>query len=261
MIAFLLALAASSPVPAPAPTPLTDVHQRDIGCVALLGIIAHEQREGKAALQDYPDIRDTGKRWAGIVGDRVTFESGQPREVVAFAIRTAVDAEQAEVLNAKTAEAAAAYARGRFDECKTLMDAQLAVADAAADVIVVDERSAVLTPPPGWQTDEPEKLALFRQQLRADQTDRLRISYCAGMIGASYREIVSREGKGSRDALAMGRLDRAFTAKLANLPGTDPGGQAGVEFAKHVQASESREGQMGRCLRLGESLAMALPPE
>jgi hypothetical protein len=120
MLIFALALTAAQP------TPLTEMHQRDIGCVAVIGIIAHEQRAGKAVLQDFADVRETGKRWAGIVGDRIVFETGQPREVVAFAIRTAVGAEQD---NAAKSSDPAAFVRDRFNQCKAVMDSQLAVAE------------------------------------------------------------------------------------------------------------------------------------
>jgi hypothetical protein len=123
MLIFALALTAAEP------TPLTEMHQRDVGCVAAIGIIAHEQREGKAALTDYPDMREAGKRWAGIVGDRIVFETGQPREVVAFAIKRAVQAEQSDAAKANDP---AAYIKSRIAACRTLMDADLAATDAAA---------------------------------------------------------------------------------------------------------------------------------
>ncbi len=94
MLIPLLAFAAA------APAALTELHQRDIGCVAVLSIIAHEQREGKAGAMDYPDVRKTGRRWAGIVGQRVMDETGQPRELIAFAMKAAAEAEQAQMIAA-----------------------------------------------------------------------------------------------------------------------------------------------------------------
>jgi hypothetical protein len=116
---FILPLLAA----AAQPTPLTDVHQRDIGCVAVMGIIAYEQREGKAEAKDYPDVRETGKRWAGIVGQRVMDETGQPREVIAFAMKAAVNAEQAQAIAADDPKANAAK---RFKVCHSRMQADLA---------------------------------------------------------------------------------------------------------------------------------------
>jgi hypothetical protein len=109
-------------------TPLTEIHQRDIGCVAVMGLLAYDQGRNAPNAQDFPDVRKSGKRWAGLVGDRITFETGQPRELIAFAISEAVKAEQE---NAIKAEDPAAYVRGRFDACRPIMDAQLGAADAA----------------------------------------------------------------------------------------------------------------------------------
>jgi hypothetical protein len=117
MLIYALALAAA------APTPLTEAHQRDIGCVAVIGIIAHEQREEKAAAKGLPDVRETGKRWAGIVGQRVMDESGQPREVVAFAMKAAVEAEQAQVIAKTDPES---HAIERFNVCHLRMQGDLA---------------------------------------------------------------------------------------------------------------------------------------
>jgi hypothetical protein len=117
MLIYALALAAA------APTPLTEAHQRDIGCVALMGIIAHEQREGKSATKDFPDVREEGKRWAGIVGQRVMDETGQPREVVAFAMKAAVNAEQAQVIATTDPES---HAMERFNICHLRMQGDLA---------------------------------------------------------------------------------------------------------------------------------------
>jgi hypothetical protein len=117
MLIYALALAAA------APTPLTEAHQRDIGCVAVIGIIAHEQREGKAAAKGFPDVRETGKRWAGIVGQRVMDETGQPREVVAFAMKAAVDAEQQQAISANDPQN---NATERFKACELRMQADLA---------------------------------------------------------------------------------------------------------------------------------------
>ena len=120
MLIYALALAASEP------SPLTEAHQRDIACVAVIGIIAYEQRAGKTSLQEFPDVRDPGKRWAGIVGDRIVFETGQPREVVAYAIGLAVDTEQNHVMNIADPKA---YADARFAACKLIMEEQLTAAD------------------------------------------------------------------------------------------------------------------------------------
>lgn len=120
MLIFALALAV--------PTPLTEIHQRDIGCVAALGLVADEQRRGVQGNVDFPDVRETGKRWTAIVGQRIMAETGQPRELVAFAITEAVKAEQDHVLAAPDA---GRTLKARLDVCVSLMQAQLAEVDAA----------------------------------------------------------------------------------------------------------------------------------
>jgi hypothetical protein len=85
MLIFALALAQS------APTPLTDVHQRDLACVAWLGLLARDQRAGAGAR--FTDVRNDGRVWAGIVGNRVMLETGQSRELIGYVIETAAEAQ------------------------------------------------------------------------------------------------------------------------------------------------------------------------
>lgn len=122
---FALALAAASPPTAPAavPSPITDAHMADLGCVALLGLVADMQRRTVPSAAAYPDVRETGKRWAGIVGQRVMDETGQPRELVAMAIRQAVTDWQAEMQRASDAQPLVS----RVDQCHRRMTAELAV--------------------------------------------------------------------------------------------------------------------------------------
>lgn len=244
------------------PLPLTDLQMRDIGCVAVIGIIAHEQRSGGDAITSYPDVRETGKRWAGIVGDRVMEESGQPREVVALAIKTAVEAEQEKAMRAASAEAAAAHVKTRFDECKAIMDAQLAAADTGVPVTAIDDTPSMLAAEKGWNTDEPETLALYRQQLGEDLKSPRRMIFCAGLIGAARLEIVEREGEKSRDALAMQQRMDILLERANTLPKPEETLEPSRESLKQsLQKEEEKEEQFSRCFRLSESLALALPPE
>lgn len=121
---FAFALAAASPPPAPAavPSPITEAHMADLGCVALLGLVADMQRRGAPSAGDYPDVRETGKLWAGLVGQRVMEETGQPRELVAMAIQQAVSDWQQEMQRAADAQALAS----RVDQCHGRMTADLA---------------------------------------------------------------------------------------------------------------------------------------
>lgn len=253
MLFFALALAATEP------TPLTDMHQRDIGCVAAIGIIAHEQREGKAAVNDYPDVRETGKRWAGVVGDRVMAQSGQPREVVAFAIQTAVGAEQA---SAGKASDPAAHVKSRFGECKAIMDAQLAAEARADEPVAATEEAGAAVAGPDWNTDNPERIALYRTQLGEDLSSPPRIRFCAGMMTATRLEIVGREGSDSRDAKAFGRIALALEQKAASLPKGDKGEDDKLDkMFSGLTTEVEKEDVVSRCIRLGESLALAMPPE
>jgi hypothetical protein len=84
MLIFALALVA--------PSALTEIHQRDISCVVEIAVQAEAQKRGSA---QGADVQANGRRWAGIVGDRIMFESGQPRELVAVAINEAAKARAA----------------------------------------------------------------------------------------------------------------------------------------------------------------------
>jgi hypothetical protein len=119
MFIFALALAA--------PTPLTNIHQRDIGCVAFFGIIADIQRRGTTGYGPLPDMSADGPRWAGIVGERVMRETGQPRELVGFAMQEAV---QPVYLKTFAMHNPAPYIEQRVAACEPVMRADLAAANA-----------------------------------------------------------------------------------------------------------------------------------
>ncbi len=253
---FALMLAPNPPIP------LNDTQMRNIGCVATIGLIAHEQRTGQELPETFPDMRESGKRWAGMVGARIMEESGQPREVVAFAIQQAVEAEQAKVIEMNDAKDPMEYVRGRVKLCKPLMDEELAAADAATQVAPTDDSPAMLAPESDWQTDEPGKIAQYRTQLDEDLGSPHRIRYCKALIDISYKEISGSEGIGSRDAKAFERLAEAFAMKAKGLPsGEKPKPVTADELQGELEIEPSKEEKMARCLRLGESLALAMPPE
>lgn len=257
---FALMLAPNPPIP------LNETHMRDIGCVAVMGIIAQEQRNGnKQTIADYADVREDGKRWAGIVGARVMDETGQLREVVAYAIKQAVEAEQDRTIKMKSDEESKAYVRNRFDQCKPVMDAQLGAAAAAAapqESLPTDNSPSMLATDPDWGTDEPDKIALYRTQLGEDLSNPHRIRYCKALIDISAKEIAGREGPDSRDARAFARLASAFAFKANNLPAAEkPKPISADELQAELEKEPSKEEKMARCLRLGDSLALAMPPE
>lgn len=109
MLIFALALVA--------PTALTNTHQRDIACVVEIAILANAEKRGLVAGSD---MQTKGRQWAGVVGDRITFETGQPKEVVGFALNEAAKARAG-----RAADAALQVA------CTRQMNTELALADAA----------------------------------------------------------------------------------------------------------------------------------
>lgn len=119
---FALILATNPPVP------INDQQMQDLSCVAVIGLAAYQQRSKQNALPEYPDVREDGKRWAGIVGDRVTEATGQPREVVALAIQMAVKAEQEK---AGTTEEPSTGFLERLTKCVGTMNANLGAIEAA----------------------------------------------------------------------------------------------------------------------------------
>lgn len=100
-----------------APTALTETHQRDISCVVEIAVLADAQKRGVAG---GADVRISGRRWAGIVGDRITTETGQPPELIAIAMTEAAKARAARAGN----EAA-------ITACTRQMNGELATAEAA----------------------------------------------------------------------------------------------------------------------------------
>jgi hypothetical protein len=111
------------------PAPLSPVHIRDLGCVAVVAIVADEQRRGIPSAAAFPDVQMSGRTWIGIVGDRVTFESGQPKEVVAFALRQAATAEQGRLHGAPDR---AAMLGTQLGQCLPLMREDLAAENVSA---------------------------------------------------------------------------------------------------------------------------------
>ena len=122
MINFVLALATAISAPPSAASPLTPDHLRDIGCVAVMAIIADAQNSGVVGADTLPRTAAAGRSWAGIVGARVADQSGQPVELSAFAMREAAANEQA-AMNIGANRAAALSLR--YAACAPLMRADL----------------------------------------------------------------------------------------------------------------------------------------
>jgi hypothetical protein len=120
-----LAIAAITPAPSGAVS-LTPVHLRDIGCVAVMAIIAEEQNRGAAGVGAFPAARLSGRKWAGIVGERVADQTGQPIELIGFAMREAAKGEQAALqASQKSGNNRNAALSARYADCAPLMRADL----------------------------------------------------------------------------------------------------------------------------------------
>jgi hypothetical protein len=55
---------------------------QDLRCVAVLGIVAYDQRREATEWAELPPIASDGERFAGIVGERTMKETGRTREAV-----------------------------------------------------------------------------------------------------------------------------------------------------------------------------------
>jgi alkylhydroperoxidase/carboxymuconolactone decarboxylase family protein YurZ len=71
---------------------------QDIRCVAVLGIVAYDQRRDATEWADLPSVGVDGERFAGIVGERTMRETGRTRE----AVKDLILAEVAAIQKAKT---------------------------------------------------------------------------------------------------------------------------------------------------------------
>ncbi len=122
---MLILMALAQPMPAdtrPQATPLTEVHKRDLSCVAAFAIVASEQERGIESALSYPLLTERGRVYAGQVGERVMIETGQSREQVRDAILAAVADQQAKVKNVAEPQDVVAEEMGK---CLPLLDAEL----------------------------------------------------------------------------------------------------------------------------------------
>lgn len=232
MLIFALALAAAPPAQ------LTDIQQRDIGCVALFGLVAYDQKRKAPGHDRYPDVQEKGRKWAGIVGDRVTAQSGLPAEIIGIAINEAVKAEQAAIGQATDPRA---YVDGRMAQCSPLMDADLAGPASAGR---------------GIETTQP--VEPYQAEVAADMADQHRVQFCRGLLKSSAAEVARREGADSRDAKALARLVAGLDALSVSLPLPRPGVSPTVDadqLAAMLEKEPGKEDVMARCIRLGEAAA------
>lgn len=111
------------------PTPLTDAHSEAIGCVAVIALVADQQKKGAQGFSSYGDLNDKGPIFAANVGEQVLKETAQPRELIAFAIQESAR-EQLSLLEPD-----------RSNDLSTRMEACLPLLeDSTGEVIIVEKR-------------------------------------------------------------------------------------------------------------------------
>lgn len=118
---LILQAAASQTTP---PQPLSDSHMRDIGCVAMIALVADQQRKGINGFDRYDDLSESGAIFAANVGQRVTDESGQSRDIIGVAIQE-LAREQLPLLSPDRRE----DLDKRMQRCLPILEAQSAPAD------------------------------------------------------------------------------------------------------------------------------------
>lgn len=181
MIASTLLFAAVASTPLP--RPLSDTEMRDIGCIATLAIIADDQRNGKAPALRFPNVMQRGRTYAGLVGARIVEQSGQPREVIALAIRKSAQAQRT-MLARKDAkrsngEGSATGSADRLNELAAPCITQLNASVPADDPTIDDYR------------------------------------YCAAIIKMTADDLEAREGKESINAKVMRGLADTLADKYS----------------------------------------------
>lgn len=122
---MLILLALAQPAPAnsePVATALTDIHKRDLACVAIFAIVASEQQRGIDSALRYPLLIERGRTYAGQTGERVMAETGQSREQVEAIILAAAAKQQDKV---KEGAEPADVVTTEMEKCLPLLNAAL----------------------------------------------------------------------------------------------------------------------------------------
>lgn len=123
---FLLTmLAISQPGSGPSnevTTALTEIHKRDLSCVAAFAVVASEQERGIENALSYPLLTERGRIYAGQIGEKVMAETGQSREQVRDAILAAITDQQGQVKNVAEPNEVVAV---EMAKCLPLLDVEL----------------------------------------------------------------------------------------------------------------------------------------
>lgn len=91
MIQLLLPLLVQASTPVP-PAVIPPARAAQARCLAVLAIVANAQRSGVAAAQDLPSLEEDGARFAEVIGEAITRESGLSREQVGALLAREVEA-------------------------------------------------------------------------------------------------------------------------------------------------------------------------
>ncbi len=234
------------------PKPISVEQMQQIGCISTLAIIAGEQGRNPVSAQfafisHYPDLRAQGKKWAGIAGDRITFETGQPPEVIGFAITQSV---------ADTRKLASAapnlnqFYTQKLNACWPMVQHDLnAAKDAAQDAA----------------KDDPAPSAQETAIIAADMNDSYRAQYCATLISAEAKHNIGENGFGSEDAQYLAGVTNALKQLSAKLgPPPPPVARKTVsadELSAQLANEPSKEQEIKRCVLLGEAYGATLQPQ
>lgn len=117
-----LVLTAQQPALAAPPKLLTEVHKRDLSCLAAFAIVASEQKRNIPSALDYPLLTERGRSYAGIIGQRVMQETGQTRDQIHQAILDAIAAQQDKVKDSGDPDA---VVQAVMAKCLSLLDAEV----------------------------------------------------------------------------------------------------------------------------------------
>lgn len=132
VIALLLLQSSVNPVAddyVKQPKPFTQAHSEAIGCVAMIALVADQQKKGVAGFSQYGDLNEKGPIFAANVGEKVLKETAQTREVVAFAIQESARDQLPLLASERSTDLSK-----RMETCVPLLE------DSTADAIIVEKR-------------------------------------------------------------------------------------------------------------------------
>lgn len=204
---MLMLLALAQPMPADSGAEvaaLTDIHKRDLSCVAAFAIVASEQERGIESALSYPLLTERGRTYAGQVGERVMTETGQSREEVRDAILAAVADQQAKVKNVAEPDEVVA---GEMAKCLPLLDAEL-----PAKPKPTLNQCAAMMQLAYEEVYRREKLSKKAQDLKT----------LTFVLDSRAREVMRAEGKsGNESDIILTQIREELSGKAKSQPALD----------------------------------------